>query len=158
MPPLPRSLSASLAPGLGSIAVAAALFVASGGSHITTAQPAPASNRVMVRSDVQEADSENGTVTARGNVEIDYPARKIQATAAQAQLFQRENRLVLSGNVVVVQEDNRIRAEQVVYLIEENRFIATPKSSQQVRSVFVIPASGTDASDDADTDATAPPL
>jgi len=139
MLPLTRSLSASLASGLGSIAVATALFVASGDLPLT-AQPA-SGGRVTVRSDVQEADAENGTVTARGNVEIDYPDRKIRATAAQAQLFQNENRLVLSGNVVVVQEENRIRAERVVYLIEENRFVATPKSSQQVQSVYVIPAS-----------------
>ena len=150
----PRSFSASLAPGLGPIAVVAALVV--GGGVPLIAQPAPGSDRVMVRSDVQEADAENGTVTARGNVEIDYPARQIRATAAQVQLFQKENRLVLSGNVVVVQEGNSIRAEQVVYLIEENRFVATPKSSRQVESVYVIPATPADDGTDA-TDETAPP-
>lgn len=155
MLPFPRSLSASLASGLGSIAAATVLLVASVGGSLT-AQPAPSADRVTVRSDVQEADAENGTVTARGNVEIDYPARQIFATAAQVQLFQRENRLVLSGNVIVEQEGNSIRAEQVVYLIEENRFVATPKSSQQVESVYVIPANGGGAGDNAD--AAAPPL
>lgn len=105
-------------------------------------QPAkaqPADNRALtVRSDTQEANAETGVLTARGNVEINYPARKIQATAAQAQYFSRERRIVLSGNVYVLQQGNSIRGETVTYLIDEGRFIAIPQSNRKVESIYIV--------------------
>ena len=132
---LPRFLLAAIAPHIGALAAATLCCLP------LAAQPAESSDRLIVRSDVQEADANAGTIVARGNVEIDYPSREIRATAAQAQLFRQEQRIVLSGNVLVVQNGNSIRAERVVYLIEQDRFIATPKSQQQVESVYVVPAS-----------------
>lgn len=93
---------------------------------------------LTVRSDVQEANSETGVITARGNVRIDYPAQDLQATAAQAQYFRNERRLVLSGNVYVLQEGNSIRAETITYLLDEGRFIATERGEQQVESTYII--------------------
>lgn len=93
---------------------------------------------LTVRSDVQEANSETGVITARGNVYIDYPSRNIQATAAQAQFFSQERRLVLNGNVQVIQDGNSMRAETMTYLIDEGRFIATPQSQRQVESVYLV--------------------
>ena len=102
------------------------------------AQTYPSGGSITVRSDIQEANSETGIVTARGNVEINYPARQIQATAAQAQYFSRERRLILSGNVYVLQEGNSMRAEEMTYLIDEGRFIATPKANRQVESTYIV--------------------
>jgi lipopolysaccharide export system protein LptA len=81
---------------------------------------------MTLRSDVQEANAKTGVVTARGNVQINYPARQVQATAAQAQYFSRERRIVLSGNVYVLQEGNSMRGETITYLIDEGRFVALP--------------------------------
>jgi lipopolysaccharide export system protein LptA len=86
-----------------------------------------------------EANSTSGVVTFIGNVQINYPSRKIQGTAAQAQYYSRERRLVLSGNVYVLQEGNSMQAETMTYLIDEGRFIATPKSNQQVESIYLVP-------------------
>jgi lipopolysaccharide export system protein LptA len=86
-----------------------------------------------------EANSTSGVVTFIGNVQINYPSRKIQGTSAQAQYYSRERRLVLSGNVYVLQEGNSMQAETMTYLIDEGRFIATPKSNQQVESIYIIP-------------------
>lgn len=94
---------------------------------------------LTLRSDIQEADAKTGVVTARGNVQIDYPARQIQATAAQAQYFSKERRIVLSGDVYVLQEGNSLRGENIVYLIDEGRFIALPKSNRQVESIYLVP-------------------
>ena len=104
----------------------------------TQAQTPTLGGSITVRSDIQEANSETGIVTARGNVEINYPARQIQATAAQAQYFSRERRLILSGNVYVLQEGNSMRAEEMTYLIDEGRFIATPKANRQVESTYIV--------------------
>ena len=102
------------------------------------AQTDEAASAITLSADSQEADFELGIITARGNVQIYYPARQIQATAAQAQYFDRERRLVLSGDVYVLQEGNSIRAETMTYLIDEGRFIATPKADRQVESTYII--------------------
>lgn len=107
-------------------------------SNLVQAQTAPNRQPMTVRSDIQEANSDTGVITARGNVYINYPARNIQATASQAQFFSRENRLVLSGNVYILQDGNTMRAEVMTYLIDEGRFIATPETKQQVESVYLI--------------------
>lgn len=109
---------------------------------------------ITLKADVQEANAVTGVITARGNVRIDYPARDIIATSAQAQYFSEENRMILSGNVVVLQEGNRLEAETVTYLIDEGRFIALPQPNNQVRTTYQIqdnptgPNAGDDASDE----------
>ncbi len=105
-------------------------------------QPRP-DQAMTVRADIQEADANTGIVTARGNVQINYPSRNIQATAAQAQYFSRERRIVLSGNVYILQEGNSIRGETVTYLIDEGRFIALPEGGGQVESIYIVPSEGT---------------
>lgn len=95
-------------------------------------------NALTVRSDIQEANTETGVITARGNVRINYPARNLQATAAQAQYFSTERKLVLSGNVYVLQDGNSLRAEQMVYSIDEGRFLATPARSEQVEATYLL--------------------
>lgn len=94
---------------------------------------------ITVTSDRQEANTETGIITAIGNVRIIYPARQIQATAAQAQYFsQGQRRIILYGNVYVLQEGNSIQAETITYLIDEGRFVAEPRSDRQVQSVYLI--------------------
>lgn len=103
-----------------------------------TSQPAKDSRALMIDSDTQEANSETGVFTARGNVRINYPARQVQATAAQAQYFSKERKIVLSGDVYVLQQGNSIKGESVTYLIDEGRFIANPKQNAQVESIYII--------------------
>ncbi|MGB7519991.1 MAG: LptA/OstA family protein [Spirulinaceae cyanobacterium] len=100
------------------------------------AQPGRA---ITIRSDLQEANSKTGVITASGNVQINYPARQIQATAAQAQYFSSERIIVLRGNVYVLQSNgNSIRGEEITYLMDEERFVATPKTERQVESIYII--------------------
>ncbi|QDZ38991.1 OstA family protein [Euhalothece natronophila Z-M001] len=110
-------------------------------NHRSIAQSANGNgnNRMTVTSDIQEANSETGVISARGNVRINYPVQELEATSAQAQYFQGERRLVLTGDVDVMQAGNNIQAERVTYFMEEGRFVATPKEQEQVRSTFVIP-------------------
>lgn len=105
-------------------------------------QNAPANSNaertLTLRSDIQEANARTGVVTARGNVQIFYPARQIQATAAQAQYFSRERRIVLSGNVYVLQQGNSLRGETITYLIDEGRFVALPQAERQVEAIYML--------------------
>ncbi|MGB3297902.1 MAG: LptA/OstA family protein [Phormidesmis sp.] len=95
---------------------------------------------IQMKASRVEANSNSGVVTATGNVRIDYPSRDIRATSAQAQYYSREQRIVLSGNVDVLQEGNTLRAETVTYLITEGRFVATPSANEQVEAVYILPA------------------
>jgi len=100
------------------------------------AQPARVSTGlVTIESDQQRADQLTGVITATGNVRIVYPDERVVATARQAQYFSKENRVVLSGDVDIVQEGgNLIRAERVVYLVDGERMIAIPPAGEQVFS------------------------
>lgn len=102
------------------------------------AQTAVPGRPLTLRSDIQEANAKTGVVTARGNVQIYYPARQIQATAAQAQYFSRERRIILSGDVYVLQEGNSLRGETVTYLIDEGRFVALPQAPKQVEAIYLL--------------------
>ncbi|MBE9063991.1 LPS export ABC transporter periplasmic protein LptC [cf. Phormidesmis sp. LEGE 11477] len=113
-----------------------------------------AGNALQMRAARVEANSNTGVVTAIGNVQIDYPSRQIFATAAQAQYYSRDQRIVLSGNVDVEQEGNTLRAETVTYLVAEGRFVATPGANAQVEAVYLLPdESGPASSGEASTPA-----
>jgi len=113
---LPLFLSAMLAPALGAPAVVT-----------------PTRGLVTIESDLQKADNSTGVVTATGNVRIIYPDQRVVATARQAQYFSREGRVVLSGDVDVIQDTGHsIQAERLVYLVERERIVAEPAPGQQV--------------------------
>ena len=104
-----------------------------------TAQTSRDNRPLTIRADVQEYDAKNQVITARGNVQMLYPSRQIQATSAQAQYFSKERRIDFSGNVYILQQGgNSIRAEKVTYLIDEGRFVALPQSNRQVESIYMI--------------------
>ena len=88
---------------------------------------------------VQEANSKSQIVTAKGNVQLVYPARKIQARANVAQYFIKEKKVILTGNVYVIQKGNSLQGESITYLIDEGRFFATPKTNKQVTSIYIVP-------------------
>ena len=62
-----------------------------------------------------------------------------EATGRQAQYFSREQRIVLSGDVDVVQTDGHtLRADQVTVLLEEQRTLATTNAGDQVISSWTL--------------------
>jgi lipopolysaccharide export system protein LptA len=107
-------------------------FAQASGSEVTSGQA------LTLRADVQEANAVTGVITARGNVQINYPARQIQATSIQAQYYSRERRIVLTGDVYVLQNGNSLRGETITYLVDEGRFVALPDSGQQVESIYLV--------------------
>lgn len=100
------------------------------------AKPATAdAGLVTIESDTQQADNRTGVVTAIGNVRIQYPDRHMVATSRQAQYFSKEGRLVLTGDVDVIDADGqRIRAERLVYRLDSERLLAEPSTGKQVYS------------------------
>ena len=96
--------------------------------------------QVTIESDLQRADNKTGVITASGNVRIVYPEQRVVATARQAQYFSQEGRVVLSGDVDVVQtEGHSLRAERVTYDLNSQRLVAEPPTNQQVFSKLRLP-------------------
>ena len=109
-------------------------------SSLPATQAQNANTALTIRADVQEANANTGVVTATGNVKMSYPARQIDAIAEQAQYFSKEQRVVLTGNVVVTQEGvNSIKAQTITYLVSEGKFVASPPNNQQVETIYVVP-------------------
>jgi len=106
---------------------------ADGKSRVIT----PTTGHVSVESDLQQADNTTGIVTATGNVRIVYPDQRVVATARQAQYYTKEGRVVLSGDVDVIQADGHtIKAEQVVYDVNRERISAVPPAGGQVFTLY----------------------
>jgi lipopolysaccharide export system protein LptA len=94
---------------------------------------------LQLRANSTQANAKTGVAVASGNVQIDYPARDIKATAAQATYYSREGRMVLSGNVYILQEGNSMRGEVITYFINEGRFDAVPQPGKQVEAIYLLP-------------------
>ena len=103
------------------------------------AEPIPEAGLITIESDQQSADNSTGVITASGNVRLIHVDRGIVATSRQAQYFTKEERIVLSGDVDVVQDDgNLLQAERLIYLLDEERAVATPAEGQQVFSQWTV--------------------
>jgi lipopolysaccharide export system protein LptA len=122
------------------LAIALSVCSLSIGSLSLVTLTATAQRRSLtLRADMQQANAKTGVITANGNVQLSYPARQIQATANAANYYSRERRIVLSGNVYVLQAGSSLRAETITYLIDEGRFVALPQNQKQVEATILIP-------------------
>jgi lipopolysaccharide export system protein LptA len=125
---------------LASIAISNTITIPIQPIPVQAQQPNP--QGLTIQADTQEANSKTEVVTARGNVLLNYPSRKVQARASLAQYFIKQKRILLTGNVLINQDGNTLAGESVTYLIEEGKFIANPKPKQQVRSNYIVPEQG----------------
>jgi lipopolysaccharide export system protein LptA len=120
---------------LRSLAFLLSLLAACIASTPLPAEEATDGGLITIESDRQSADNSTGVITASGNVRLIHVDRGVVATSRQAQYFVNEERIVLSGDVDVVQGDgNRVQAERLIYLLDEERALATPGEGQQVFS------------------------
>ena len=127
---LPASLTLSL--------TASNLAIEAVPSQAESAPPTAPAQPLTLRANSTEANAKTGVVVARGNVQINYPSRQIQATSAQAIYFSKERRIVLTGDVYVLQQGNSLRGENITYLVDEGRFVALPQASKQVEAIYLI--------------------
>lgn len=136
----PISKSAVFKSAITKLFLIAIPLLAIAASSLPSTQAQTPNTSLTIRADIQEANSITGVVTATGNVRMSYPARQIDAIAEQAQYFSKEQRVILSGNVVVTQEGvNSIKAQTVTYLVSEGKFVASPANNQQVETIYVVP-------------------
>ena len=102
---------------------------------IVSAQQSIETGLITIESDQQTADNLIGVVTAQGNVRLVHVDRGIVATGRQAQYFMKEERIVLSGEVDIVQKNgDLLQADRIVYSLVDERALATPSENEQVFS------------------------
>ncbi len=102
------------------------------------------SGKASIRSDLQEANTLTGEITATGNIRLEYPTRQIIATAQKATYSNKDRTILMQGNVSILQQgSNTLQAESITYAIDESRFLAVPSSGKQVRATYSIPPSPT---------------
>ena len=89
--------------------------------------------------DSQSANTDTGVIVAEGNVTIRYPSEQLVGESNKATYFTQEQRIVMEGAVDVTQGENRLQAETVIYLLEDNTLEALPMAGGQVQSVYVFP-------------------
>ena len=112
---------------------------------IVRAQQSTETGLITIESDQQTADNSIGVVTAQGNVRLIHIDRGIVATGRQAQYFIKEESIVLSGDVDIVQKNgDLLQADRIVYFLAEERVLATPSEDKQVFSQWSF---GNDADD-----------
>jgi lipopolysaccharide export system protein LptA len=112
---------------------------------IVRAQQSTETGLITIESDQQTADNSIGIVTAQGNVRLIHIDRGIVATGRQAQYFIKEERIVLNGDVDIVQKNgDLLQADRIVYSLVDERALATPSENEQVFSQWSF---GTDADD-----------
>ena len=112
---------------------------------VTNAQQSTQSALITIESDKQTADNSIGVVTAHGNVRLIHVDRGIVATGRQAQYFMKEERIVLSGDVDIVQKNgDLLQADMIVYSLVDERAFATPSENEQVFSQWSL---GNDSGD-----------
>lgn len=141
--PLHRLLAWPISPIGLLFLITASAGISSPSDNLSTTSPVPGApyastqgaGMVTIESDSQQADNQTGVITASGNVRITYPERGMVATSRQAQYFSKEGRLVLSGDVDVIDSDGqRIQAERLTYSLDQERFLAQPSQGKQVTS------------------------
>ena len=123
----------------GGLLVALPLLAAICPLDAVQAQQTADAGVITIESDLQAADNSTGVITASGNVRLVHAGRGLVATSRQAQYFTEEDRIVLSGDVDVIQADgNLLRADRFTYLLEEERAVAIPLPGQQVFSQWTL--------------------
>ena len=102
---------------------------------IVSSQESTEAGLITIESDHQTSDNSIGVVTAQGNVRLIHVDSGIVATSRQAQYFMKEESIVLSGDVDIVQKNgDLLQADRIVYSLAEERALATPSKDEQVFS------------------------
>lgn len=94
---------------------------------------------LTITSDLQSANSITGIIVAEGNVTLKYPVEQLEARSQRATYYTKEQRIVLEGDVDIMQQQNRLRAAAITYLLTEGTIEALPAQGGQVESVYVFP-------------------
>ena len=96
-------------------------------------------NEIIVESDKQSTDFSYSIFYAEGNVLVTNYKKEFVAKSQKAIFYKLEGKIKLMGNVEVSTNDfNKIKAAQVIYYVNENKFEAISDSKQRVSSSIML--------------------
>ena len=84
---------------------------------------------------LQEKQDQIDRLEAVGQVKVVQGNRV--ATADRAVFYQREEKLVLSGHAIVVQDNNKVSGDEIDIYLKENRSVIKSSKSSRVKAVIV---------------------
>ena len=87
--------------------------------------------KVFLRKEGEEIEK----IVAEEDVKISKGERK--AACQKATYYYNEGKVVLEGNPIVWQGDNRLRGWRIVFFVNENRALAERKGNERVRVTIV---------------------
>ncbi len=96
-------------------------------------------NEIIIESDKQMSETSNSIFYAEGNVLLTNLKKDFVANSNKAIFYKSDGKIILVGNVEVkLDSDKIIRAGEVVYYLNENKFEAISNQSQRVNTTLSI--------------------
>ena len=94
-------------------------------------------NQLFIESNNQSSDLKNSIFYANGNVIITNSNNAFTAKSNKAIFYKSIGKIKLIGNVeVVLSESNQVKAGEILYYLNENKFEAISDPNQRVNTKF----------------------
>ena len=94
-------------------------------------------NQLFIESNNQSSDLKNSIFYANGNVIITNTNNDFTAKSNKAIFYKSIGKIKLIGNVeVVLSESNQVKAGEILYYLNENKFEAISDPNQRVNTKF----------------------
>ena len=95
-------------------------------------------NELLIESNKQRTDLKNSIFYAEGDVVITNTNNEFIAKSTKAIFYKLSGKVKLIGDVEVVTSDlNKIKAGEILYYVNENKFEAISGQNQRVNTKFV---------------------
>ena len=95
-------------------------------------------NEILIESNNQRSDLKNSIFYAEGNVIITNTEKEFISKSNEAIFYKLSGKIKLIGDVEVTTSDsNKLKAGEILYFLDENRFEAISDSNQRVNTKFV---------------------
>tara|TARA_Y100000816_G_C26027628_1_gene537811 strand:+ start:540 stop:980 length:441 start_codon:yes stop_codon:yes gene_type:complete len=96
-------------------------------------------NEILIESNNQRTDLENSIFYAEGDVIITNAEKEFIAKSKKAIFYKLSGKIKLIGNVEVITRDlSKVKAGEILYFVNENKFEAVSGSNQRVNTKFIL--------------------
>ena len=94
-------------------------------------------SQILIESNNQSSDLNNSIFYAEGNVKITSADKEFTAKSNKAIFYKSSGRIKLIGNAEVITSNlNKVKAEEIIYFLNEKKFEAISGTNQRVKTTF----------------------
>ena len=95
-------------------------------------------SEIIIESDNQRSDLKNSIFYAEGDVFITNTDNEFMAKSKKAIFYKLTGKIKLIGNVeVITSNSNKVRAPEIIFTLNENKFEAISDLNQRVKTTLV---------------------